>query len=63
MGGVGLPQGLNPFPEGKVPAGGVREMLGVPDPTAPGGGDACLGEGGLDGPGFDQPRTDERTII
>ena len=63
MGGVGLPQGLNPFPEGEVSAGGVREMLGVPGPAAPGDGDACLGEGGLDGTGFDQPRTDERTII
>ena len=63
MGGVGLPQGLNPFPEGEVTAGGVREMLGVPGPAAPGGGDACLGEGGLDGMRFGQPRTDERTII
>ena len=63
MGGVGLPQGLDPLPERKIPAGGVREMLGVPGPAAPGGGDACLGEGGLDGTGFDQPRTDERTII
>ena len=23
MGGVGLPQGLNPFPEGEVTAGGI----------------------------------------
>ena len=63
MGGVGLPQGLNPFPEGEVTACGMREEPGVPGPAAPGDGDACLGEGGLDGTGFDQPRTDERTII
>ena len=54
----GLPERLDTLPEGEISAGGVREMLGVPGPAAPGGGDACLGEGGLDGTGFDQPRTD-----
>ena len=60
---IASPDGLNPLPEGEVTAGGVREETGIPSPAAPGDGDACLGEGGLDGTGFDQPRTDERTII
>ena len=58
----GLPERLDPLPEGEISAGGVREMLGVPGPAAPDQGDAGRSQGGLDGECFDQPRTNERTI-
>ena len=40
----GLPERLDTLPEGEISAGGVREMLGVPGPAAPGGGDAGVAE-------------------
>ena len=56
---AGLHGRLDTLPEGEVTAGGVREVLPVPGPTAPVDRDADLRQGGLDGEGFRQPGADE----